>query len=144
MTIYGRLIEAGQCGLPFYVDFKKKNLFVNKKCLIKHGVVLEDEDIMDDKDLIQIYENPLDYVKILYENFKNSWGDNRSKYFIAKDSKEMSFEAIIEACSGSLAKARLEGFVLLTILTGEFKWEWGNKWFYQDDGGLILLKEWFY
>lgn len=89
----------------------------------------------------------LDLIEWLYEKYKTSRPSERSEsrgrnYFKAKPYEKLTDEEFIMGMPREEARANLEIFVLQTIISDCWEWNWG--WFYQcpNDKDLIILKEW--
>lgn len=144
MTIYEELIERVHNGEPFSVDFEKKTLKIGKKKIIDNGEWDKSRKLIDFDGYVlkTIYE--------LYHNYKYSLPSERSdskrtKYFKTLPIEEIDDIDLISAERREIAQARLEGFILCTVLTGQFNWDGlYEKWFWQSetDPDLVILRSW--
>jgi len=70
----------------------------------------------------------------------------RRKYFKALSVNEILDEQLMIAERREIAQAKLEGFILCMVLTGQFIWDEPTmgKWFYQsaNDPDLVILRSW--
>ena len=154
MTIYEELLNLVQCGKRFKIDFKKRNMRVANKWLIKEGECdLERELINIEYDPVDSSANDWCLAKIglLYQDYKYSTPSEKSElnrqnnYFYALPAYKMSDEELIVGKDREYARAALEGFVLCAVLLGWLTWDEHKmgKWFYQGkDKDLIILREW--
>ena len=146
MTIYEELVQRVSDGETFYINFKNKSMKIGKKFVITDGIYdterqLVDCDCSDTADILSKIER-------LYADYKYSLPSERSdskrrKYFKALSMEELTDEQLMVAQSREVAQAKLEGFILCMVLSGQFKWsnEMG-KWFWQsrNDQDLVILK----
>lgn len=146
MNIYKELVERVTNGNKFKVDFKEKTLIVGKNRIIDKGIYDTKRTLID-----TIEDEPLEIINELYHNYKFSLPTEKSeskrkKYFKSLPFDKLTDEQLVTGENRDLAQAKLEGFILLTILSNQFVWsENMGNWFYQSpkDKDLILLKEWF-
>lgn len=146
MTIFSELMQRVDDGETFQIDFRKRNMKVGKKYLIKNGEY-------DTERILGFHWQESDVLKMieeLYANYKYSLPSERSdskrtKYFKALSIREMTDRQLMIADRREGAQARLEGFILCAIISGKFQWtnEMGS-WFWQskNDPDLIILKSW--
>ena len=146
MTIYEELLSRVEQGEKFSIDFEKRNMKVGKDWLIKNGEC-ENSRILYDCNPVQI----LELIESRYEDFKYSCpsersGSKRKGYFKALSVDELTDEQMVYGMNREYAQAKLEGFILCTILMGHFKWdeETMGKWYWQSkkDPSLVILREW--
>ena len=151
MSIYFELIKRVENGETFHIDFQKRNMKVGKDYLIKNGEYDTSKNLMDMATDIQSIDDVITHIESIYPFYKCSLpserNDNkRRKYFKALSIEELSDEQLMVAGSREVEQARLEGFILCTIICGKFKWneEKLGKWFFQSksDSDLVLLKSW--
>lgn len=148
MTIYDELVQKVSDGDTFYINFKNRSMKIGKKFIITDGVY------NDERKLIEYdYSNTeeiLNKIESLYADYKYSLPSERSdskrrKYFKALSMEELTDKQLIVAQRREVAQAKLEGFILCTVLNGQFKWsnEMG-KWFWEckNDSDLVLLRRW--
>ena len=148
MGIFAELIEAVQDGHSFRIDLQNRSLKVGKKYWVKNGVIAEGKEL-DDIIINTWDEGMFPILEELYLQYKYSLPSERSeskyrKYFKALPMEELSDEAMVTGEERELARARLEGFLLMLILHG---WEWKDvygAWFWQSkrDSDLIILRSW--
>lgn len=149
MTIYEELIERVSNGETFHIDFEKRTMKVGKTKLIDCG------EYDKERKLIEYEHDSLEFIiKIiygLYHEYKFSLPSERSekkrkKYFKALTIDQMSDEQLMYAQKREITQARLEGFILCMILSGEFTWDESRlgKWFWQSkfDPDLVILRKW--
>jgi hypothetical protein len=145
MTIYEELIERVSNGETFHIDFEQRTMKVGKQKIVDNGKYDEDRNLIefDGYVLKTIYE--------LYQEYKYSLPSERSdskrrKYFKALSMDEILDEQLMIADRREIAQARLEGFILCMVLTGQFIWDEPTmgKWFYQsaNDPDLVILRSW--
>lgn len=148
MTIYSELLERVENGEPFTINLQKRNLKINGKYIIKEGVYDENRMLIADN---YTPDSVLSIIENLYENYKFSLPSERSdnkkkKYFFAYSIDEIPDEKFFANFeSREKSRARLEGFILLSVLNGKFTWNDSmGKWFWQSkiDKDLIILKQW--
>ena len=154
MSIYLELIERVSDGEPFHVDFEKRNMKIGRSYLIKDGKFDEARKLLYCSDLheFQDLSGVLCEVEQLYKRYKYSLPSERSdnkrkRYFKALPMEEITDEQLIVAERREVACAKLEGFVLCMILSGQLVWDeeiMEGKWFWQSkiDSDLVLLKSW--
>ena len=90
------------------------------------------------------------HIEEIYEFYKFSIPSERSdnkrrKYFKALSIEEIPDNRLLFAGKREVERARLEGFILCSILSDKFKWtEDLGKWFYQskNDPDLVILRSW--
>ena len=151
MTIYYELIRRVESGESFSIDFKNRNMKVGKQFLIKNGKFDESKHLMVmDKDLNGL-NDILDHIEDIYQFYKFSIPSERNdrkqkKYFKALSVNELTDEQLMVAGRREVEQARLEGFILCTIVNGKFKWDEDKlgSWFWQskNDPDLIILRNW--
>ena len=144
MTIYEQLIDGVTKGQSYYINFKSKDLKLNKKFLVKNGKYDGEYGFLPCKAREHIEELFDEYY------FSNSCerSDMKSTYFNALDNKEISMEEAVCGESRFIAQAKLEGYVLGLILSNcpwseiaynEKDFVWQSK----NNKNLIVWKEWF-
>ena len=125
---------------------------VGKEYLIKNGEYDTSREVFDmgHREIYDLY-SVLHMLRMLYQNYKYSLPSERSdskrkKYFKALPIEEIPDDKLFIAERRESAQARLEGFILCAIITGQFKWdeEIMGKWFYQseNDPDLVILRSW--
>ncbi len=146
MEIYNELINRVQEGETFYVNFEEKTLKVGKDYLIKNGEY--DKESLGWKPVST--NDVLKTIERLYEMYKYSLPNERSdskrrKYFKALPIDEMPDNKLFNAERREIAQAKLEGYILCSILYGNLIWntDWGT-WFWEsnNDPDLVILKKW--
>lgn len=144
MTIYNELIKRISEGETFSINFEKRTMKVGKEKVIDEGKYDTTKQL-----IISTYD-PLDVIEVLYTNYKYSLPSERSEsrrkqYFKALSIEEIPDERLFNTERREVARARLEGYILCSILNGDLTWDetWGS-WFYQSkiDPDLVLLKKW--
>lgn len=146
MTIYEELIERVSNGEPFCIDFEKRNMRVGKEYLIKNG------KYDTTKKLISTSEESISIIEKLYQEYQTSLPSERSenkrrKYFKALPIEELTINNMVNGQLRDVAQCKLEGYILCSILNGDFKWNkdvMGDGWFWQSENNknLILLRTW--
>lgn len=146
--IMEELIERVYNGEKFHIDFEKRNMKVGKEYLIKDG------EYDTSRELIQFdkeFEFMMKTIYQLYLGYKYSMPSERSErkrrtYFKALPVEELDINYMVNGEPREVAQAKLEGFILCMILTGQFKWneERLGKWFWQSkgDSDLVILRKW--
>lgn len=149
--MYSELFEKIESGIRWSINLEKRNLRVGNKKYISNGV-LADGIVMPNTGMS--LNDILCQIKILYQSYKTSMPSTRSEkhtrpYFKALSMNDTDTNGIFDFVIGAnreLARFKLEGFILQTIITGEFKWDEHEmgKWFWrnQDDKDLVILREW--
>lgn len=146
MTIYEELVQRVSDGDKFHIDFEKRNMKVGNTYLIING---EYDNERMHWPLIKA-NDILDIIEDFYDKYKYSLPSERSdsvrrKYFKALPIEQISDEQLMIAERREIACARLEGFILCMILTGQLTWDAiSTGWFWQskNDADLVLLKKW--
>lgn len=147
-TIYEETIERVSQGAYCSVDFKKRSLRLNGK-----AVKLEGEfGIQDFSNL----DEWLDEAENLYDEYKYSKPsqqsmkrERKSKFRALSVSQlvdELGHEALSNPTPRTVAQAKLEVFVLLSLVSGIFNPDelFAKDWFYQGaDKSFIIRKDWF-
>lgn len=154
-SLYETLIKSAEKYMSVKIDLEKKNMTVDKtKRFIVNGTKMYGFPTINETDLQDIgiencLEDPWEVVKILYARYKHSMihKDLRYKpYFKALKVEELSDEDFIGGEDRYIARARLEGYIMLASLNGNLKWKNEDHWFWQDeeDKDLVVLKTWFF
>ena len=150
MTIYDELVRRVSDGESFYINLEKRQMKIDKEPIVVcNGVYDVTRKLINDDDLVDV-NAILRKVEHLYQNYKYSLpserNDNkRRKYFKALSINDITDNQLMMAERREVAQAKLEGFILCSILSGKFKWtEDMGKWFYQskNDPDLVILKSW--
>ena len=147
--IYEEMLERVANGERFHIDFEKRNMRVGRQYLIKNGEYDKERKL----ELAPYYSsmNIILYILgTLYRDYKYSTPSERSenkkrKYFKALSVDELTDEQLVNGMPREYAQAALEGYMLVKIVDGSFKWdgETMGKWFYQgEDKDFIILKKW--
>ena len=148
MTIYEELIKRVEEGESFYINFKNKSLKIGKKFVIVDGLYDDERTLYTDCELD--INAILRKIEHLYQNYKYSLPSERSdskrrKYFKALSINELTDNQLMMADRRDVAQAKLEGFILCSMLNEQFKWDEDmGKWFYQSksDPDLVILRSW--
>ena len=149
MTIYKELLERVANGESFSIDFEKRTMKIGKQKIIDNGEYDTARELTDfgNADIDYIME----YIKHFYKQYKYSLPSERSEnkrrtYFKALPMDKISDEYLFTAERREIAQARLEGFILCMILTGNLVWDENKfgKWFYQskNDSDFVILRSW--
>lgn len=146
MTIYEELVQRVNDGENFYIDFKTQTLKVGKQKLVCCG------EYDNSRRLSQATDGDImSAIEMLYANYKHSMPSERSdrkyrKYFKALSVDELTDAQLACGESRDVAQAKLEGYLLCSVLDGKFVWdeEKMGKWFYQsvNDPDLVILRDW--
>ena len=151
MSIYLELLERVADGEKFHIDFKKRDMKVGKTYLIKDGEYNTERELIQFEDYGNGFEFIMKTIYQLYLEYKYSTPSERSEskrkvYFKALSVEELTDEELVHGTPRELAQAKLEGFILCMILTGQFYWkeERLGKWFWQSKGDedLVILRDW--
>lgn len=146
MTIYEELIQRVSNGETFDINFNTKSLRVGKNYLVKNGKYNVDDLPWQAANI----DDVIDSIHILYYQYKFSLPSERSecarrKYFKALSIHEIPDDKLFCAERRELAQAKLEAYILLSVLCGNLTWNdaWGS-WFYQskNDPDLVILRSW--
>ena len=159
MSIYKDLIDAVDNGKKFKVDLINKSLWINRKQIIKEGVIVHEQskgkNLIEPDDLHDLHctiglegslnENPWSWIELLYKEFKYSVpkeNSNKRSYFKALSVDELTEAELIFNINRDLGQALLEGYILLASLNDWLKWIHGDYWFYQskNDENLVVLR----
>lgn len=151
VSIYYELIRRVESGETFYIDFEKRTMKVGNDFLIKNGefdndrkLMKMDEDLHELEDVIKHIEHIYPFYKLSIPSERNS--SKRKKYFKALPIDELDDERLLCAGRREVEQARLEGFILCSILSGKFQWDASKlgKWFWQSksDPDLVILRSW--
>ena len=144
MTIFEQLMDGVQKGQSYYINFKTRDLKLNKKFLVKNGKYDGKYGFLPYKAREHIEELFNKY----YFSVSCERSDMKSTYFSALESDEMSMEETVCGESRFVAQAELEGYVLGLILSNcpwseiaynEKDFVWQSK----NNKNLIVWKEWF-
>lgn len=132
-------------GSSFRCDLLKRDLWVAGKRIVKDGEFVGKVEPLETGDALA-------GVEYLYERYKHSIPSESTErrkrngtQFHALDFDELSDDDIMYGERRALAKAKLETFVLFTVLSGQLKWTEGmGSWFWRSakDPDLVLLKGW--
>jgi len=140
-----RLISQGK---SFRIDLKERNLTVDGLPLITDGIPAIALDT-EEKPIVEI----LEHIEDLYARYKRSIPSKNdtnypSKYFLALREELLSNEDMMYGEQRSIARFKLEFYVLQEIIKGTLRWDktvFGEKaWFWQSlkDKSLIICKGW--
>lgn len=146
MYSYEEIIKKINSGCRFEVDFKNKILKLNRKSVKYDSESIEKYDDINDW-LSKLEELYYDY------NYSIPSGRTKSKvYFKAKNIDEIDMKGMNAPFNREEARARLELFVLFSLVNGSFSFEKilenrenKEEWFYQSSiqKDLIINKYWF-
>ena len=141
---YEEIIEKVESGVRCSVDFKNRVVKLDGK-----AVELEPESV----EIIENLDDWLTKVEDLYDDYKYSRptksSNNKARF------KALSVSQLIEECGHDalsnpigrdVALARLEVFIVLSLLNGSFNPDelFTKDWFFQGaDKSLIIRKDWF-
>lgn len=156
MSIYKDLLDAVSNGKKFKVDLINKSLWIDRKQIIKEGVIVRERDVgknlINNNDLKELLKdmnldtNPWDCIDVLYNEFRHSCPKEKSmkkSYFKAPSLDELTDADLAYGYDLDLCQAMLEGYILLGVLIGWIKWDFGNHWFYQGKNeSLVIIRNW--
>ena len=150
-NLFNIVIDRVKRGAKFNVDFKRRSLKLDNKYIVKPGgkvnmpLTINNDDIEVEPNL-----SILQKISVLYDRYKHSVPSEYSekryrKYFRSLRECDLSDEDMNFGELRDIAQAKLECYILFSIITGTLKWEesWG-KWFWQSehDKDLVILREW--
>lgn len=145
-NIYKETLAKVAEGARFSVNFEKRNLKVNGKCVIKEGKY-EGELGVSPHPVVETLKD----IERLYHRYRHSIPSERSDarrktYFQAIAEHELSDDDMLYGERRDNAQIALELYVLCSILNGSLVWDdfAQGKWFWQspNEKGLIILKQW--
>lgn len=151
MSIYYELIRRVESGETFHIDFEKRSMKVGKDFLIKCGEFDSNRKLMAMNDDLHGLDDVINHIEELYEFYKFSLPSERSdnkrrKYFKTLPIEKIPDDRLFAAGRREVEQARLEGFILCSILAEKFEWDEQKlgKWFWQskNDPDLVILKSW--
>lgn len=141
---YSELIEKIERGASFSIDFRKRELRVDKKLVNLNSIEWGAR--------LKLYPNEnLNDLIPLYTAYKHSIPSEKSEsksrcYFKALPIKELSDDDFMYGMPREIAKFHLEIALLRMIFFNHIKWEdeTMGTWFWQspDDKDFIILKDW--
>lgn len=151
---FNKAVSEVESGAPFKCDLVKHDLWVGGDRIVESGKFVGKHvfDLVDD--MLGMDDSViLNEVEEYYQKYKRSIPSERSerkKYrglqFKALDFSELDDDDIMYGERREEAQAKLEMFVLFSIVSGRLKWndDWGT-WFWRSasDRDLVLLKQWF-
>ena len=156
MSIYMDLLEATNQGRRFKVDLVDKSLWIDRKQIIKKGVVLDEAKVLiepsdvamfspEQESFMNLY--PWTWVERFYLMYKTSVPSehsNTTSYFRAKSVDDLTQAELTCNPNRDFMQAALEGYILLASLQGWLQWEFKNNWFWQCpvDKNLVVMKNW--
>lgn len=146
MEIFNELVQKVSDGKTFYINFETKTLKVGKTYLVKNSEYDKERLGWVKVDQCTVMET----IERLYNEYKFSLPSERSDskrrtYFKALPIEEIPDSKLFNAERREVARARLEGYILCSVLYGNLTWDesWGS-WFYQssNDPDLVILRSW--
>ena len=158
-TKHVKFNEGGYCDL-LTIDLKNKNIVNGKTTIFKDGKLVSDYIILQDgcwyrlKDLPLLTEEEMgeqfyEQLELLFNEYYLSVPDKHTNYgsthFIAKHIDDMTVEEMTNGTNRSVARYKLELYVLFMSLLNKVEWFDDTKFFYQSDtnSNLVIYKEWF-
>lgn len=141
---YVDLIKKVNRGVSFSINFKKRELRINKKLIDLKSIEWKAESELN-------FNGGLNSLYPFYYAYKHSVPSEKSErvskhYFKALSVKELSDNDFMYGMPRELARFNLEMALLHEIVFGNLKWdnETMGTWFWQspDDKDFIILKEW--
>lgn len=149
MKIYDELLKEVLEGNNFYINFIERKLKIGNRVLIKEGEWDRENNLGVEKVCLT---DCLKNIERLYQEYRDSVPNKRSETRYKKYFKPLSFEEIPEenifsgGVSRDYAQAKLEGYILCSILNGSLYWDENlmGKWFWKSKiyPELIILKQW--
>jgi hypothetical protein len=146
MEIFNELVQKVSDGKTFYINFETKTLKVGKTYLVKNGEYDKERLGWVKVDQCTVMET----IERLYNEYKFALPSERSDskrrtYFKSLPIEEIPDSKLFNAERREVARARLEGYILCSVLYGNLTWDesWGS-WFYQssNDPDLVILRSW--
>lgn len=146
MTIYEELIQRVYEGETFRIDFEKQTMKVGKELLIKNGEYDTSRKLISNPTM-----DVIDIIEELYKRYKYSLpserhDNKRRRYFKTLSLDDLTDDSLFIAGRREVEQARLEGFILCSVLNGIFTWNESmmGKWFWQskNDPDLVILRKW--
>lgn len=147
-TLYEEVIEQVSQGACCHVDFKKRTIRLNNKDINIEGEL--GVGVFADLD------EWLDEAEGLYDEFRYSKPTQRSMKRERKSKfRGLTVDQLVAQCghdalnnpiSRDMAQAKLEVFILLSLIQGTFNPDelFAKDWFYQGaDKSFIIRKDWF-
>lgn len=141
---YSELIKKVNRGNSFSINFKKRELRINKKTIDLKSIEWQtDFQLASNGELNKLYP--------FYYAYKHSVPSERSErasehYFKALPTKELSDNDFMYGMPRELARFNLEIALLRELVFGNLKWndKTMGTWFWQspDDKDFVILKEW--
>lgn len=141
---YVDLVKKVNRGVSFSINFKKRELRINKKTIDLKSIEWQtDFQLAPNGELNKLYP--------FYYAYKHSVPSERSErasrhYFKALSVKELSDNDFMYGMPRELARFNLEMALLRELVFGNLKWDdkTMGTWFWQspDDKDFIILKEW--
>lgn len=141
---YVDLIKKVNRGVSFSINFKKRELRINKKLIDLKSIEWQtDFQLAPNGELNELYP--------FYYAYKHSVPSERSErvskhYFKALPVKELSDDDFLYGMPRELARFNLEMALLRELVFGNLKWndKTMGTWFWQspDDKDFVILKEW--
>lgn len=141
---YVDLIKKVNRGVSFSINFKKRELRIDKKLIDLKSIEWQaDFQLASNSELNKLYP--------FYYAYKHSVPSERSEraskhYFKALSVKELSDNDFMYGMPRELARFNLEMALLRELVFGNLKWDdkTMGTWFWQspDDKDFIILKEW--
>ena len=141
---YVDLVKKVNRGVSFSINFKKRELRINKKTIDLKSIEWQtDFQFAPNGELNKLYP--------FYYAYKHSVPSERSErasrhYFKALSVKELSDNDFMYGMPRELARFNLEMALLRELVFGNLKWDdkTMGTWFWQspDDKDFIILKEW--
>lgn len=141
---YVDLIKKVNRGVSFSINFKKRELRIDKKLIDLKSIEWQaDFQLASNSELNKLYP--------FYYAYKHSVPSERSEraskhYFKALSVKELSDNDFMYGMPREIARFNLEMALLRELVFGNLKWDdkTMGTWFWQspDDKDFIILKEW--
>lgn len=141
---YSELTTKVERGASFSINFKKREIRINKKLIGLKSIEWQTENEIH-------FNGGLNSLYPFYHAYKHSVPSERSEraskhYFKALSVKELSDKDFMYGMPRELARFHLEMALLYEIVFGNLKWDdqTMGSWFWQspDDKDFIILKEW--
>lgn len=133
-NIYKETVKAAWLGKPFSVDFKKRNLTVDRKKIIVGGAY-EGKLGVEPMTLEEVLRKAEEIYTEYKHSIPNKYSNNRKPHFRALKLDDLTENDLLYGQWREHARARLEVFLLCCLLNGSLDIDklFDGKWFWQSD-----------
>lgn len=142
MTIWEQFMNGLENRVPFKVDFEERTLKLGGKILIDKGAFNGELGIItkENDEYLKIIESLYRAYKVSVPSEESKW-KQKYAYFTAMELDDMTDEQLWVGKNREFCQGMLEGYFLMAVLNG-FHWESKyGKWFYRNNDGLVILKQ---